>query len=150
MSVSFPKITIVTPSFNQGRFIEQTIVSVLDQQYPNLEYIVMDGGSTDGTVRILQKYDHHIDFWQSAPDQGQADAINKGFARSSGEILAWLNSDDTYQPGALGEVADLLRHHPDIDVISGRCRVWYGDHRDRILEPSSLRTFIDFLKVGSR
>ena len=110
---------------------------------------MIDGGSTDGTIDILKKYDGHIDYWISAPDQGQADAINKGFAKSNGEILAWLNSDDTYESGVLAEVTELFHQHPDIDVISGRCRLWYGDHRDRIMESSPLRTFADFLKVGS-
>src|SRR5439155_19891425 len=90
---SWPRISIVTPSYNQGHFIEETIRSVLLQGYPNLEYIVMDGGSKDGTLSILRKYEHAIDFYTSAPDKGQAEAINKGFARASGDILAWLNSD---------------------------------------------------------
>jgi glycosyltransferase involved in cell wall biosynthesis len=101
MNASQPKITVVTPSFNHGRFIEQTIASVLDQRYPNLEYIVMDGGSSDGTAEILRKHERHLHYWTSAPDNGQADAINKGFERGSGEILAWLNSDDIYQPATL-------------------------------------------------
>jgi glycosyltransferase involved in cell wall biosynthesis len=149
MKPSFPRITVVTPSFNQGHFIEQTITSVLDQKYPNLEYIVMDGGSTDGTVDILRKYQRHIDFWVSAPDKGSADAINKGFAEASGEILAWLNSDDVYEPGVFAQVADLFRQWSDVDVISGRCRLWYGDVRDYMMEPSPLRTLEDFLKINS-
>jgi glycosyltransferase involved in cell wall biosynthesis len=149
MSASLAKITVVTPSFNQGRFIEQTITSVLDQKYPNLEYIVMDGGSTDGTVAILRKYERHFHFWTSAPDNGQADAINKGFARAGGEILAWLNSDDVYEPGVLAEAADLFGKRPEIDVISGRCRLWYGDGRDRLMEPSPLRSLDDFLKINT-
>lgn len=149
MSLSLPKITIVTPSFNQGRFIEQTITSIIDQQYPSCEYIVMDGGSTDGTVDILRKYERHIDFWASAPDKGPADAINKGFARASGEILAWLNSDDVYEMGVFAQVAELFGQWPNVDVISGRCRLWYGDGRDRMMDPSPLRTFEDFLKISS-
>lgn len=144
-----PKITIVTPSLNQGMFIEQTIRSILDQGYPNLEYIVMDGGSTDGTVDILRKYDDRIAFWASAPDRGQAAAINAGFARSSGEILAWLNSDDLYEPGLFAQVVALFRQWPDVDVISGRCRLWYGDNRDRLMPPSVNRSFADFLKINS-
>jgi hypothetical protein len=142
-----PKITIVTPTLNQGKFIEETIKSILDQEYSNLEYIVIDGGSNDGTVSILQKYDEHIDFWTSAPDKGQASAINKGFAMASGEILAWLNSDDTYEPGVLAEVAQAFQQHPDVDVISGRCRFWYGDSRDELVPPSPLRCLDDFLKI---
>jgi glycosyltransferase involved in cell wall biosynthesis len=148
MSALPPKITVVTPSFNHGRFIEQTIASVLDQHYPNLEYIVMDGGSTDGTADILRKHERHLHFWTSVPDNGQADAINKGFAQASGEIMAWLNSDDVYEPGALTEAADLFGSRPDADVISGRCRLWYGDGRDRLVEPSPLRSLEDFLKIN--
>jgi glycosyltransferase involved in cell wall biosynthesis len=142
-----PKITIVTPCLNRGQFIEQTINSILDQGYPNLEYFVIDGGSTDNTISILEKYDRHIDCWTSEPDNGQAAAINKGFAKASGEVLTWLNSDDTYEPGVLAEVAKAFQEHPDLDVISGRCRIWYGDSRDRLIAPSPLRCFDDFLKV---
>ena len=124
---AWPKISIVTPSYNQGQFIEETIRSVLLQGYPNLEYIVIDGGSTDGTVDILRKYERHIDFWVSERDKGQAAAINKGFARASGEILAWLNSDDTYQMGVFAQVAELFCQRPDVEVISGRCRLYYED-----------------------
>src|SRR5262245_14464164 len=122
MSDTFPKITIVTPSLNQGQFIEETIQSIIGQRYPNMEYFVIDGGSTDDTLSILRKYDDRIDFWVSAADKGQAAAINKGFARASGEILGWLNSDDTYEPGVFAEVARSFQEHPDVDVISGRCR----------------------------
>jgi glycosyltransferase involved in cell wall biosynthesis len=142
-----PKITIVTPSFNHGQFIEDTIKSIIDQGYPNLEYFVIDGGSNDGTVSILEKYDEHINFWTSAPDKGQAAAINKGFAMASGEILAWLNSDDTYEPGVLAEVAKAFQQNPDVDVMSGRCRIWYGDSRNKLIAPSPLRCFDDFLKI---
>lgn len=100
-----PRITVVTPSLNQGAFIEQTLRSVLDQRYPNLEYIVIDGGSTDGTVDVIRRYESRITYWTSEPDRGQADAINKGFAVGTGEIFAFLNSDDVYEPGALLRVA---------------------------------------------
>src|SRR5438067_13285438 len=101
-----PRITIVTPSYNQGEFLEQTIVSVLDQRYPNLEYIVMDGGSTDQSVEIIKRYATHLAHWVSAKDGGQAEAINQGFKLSSGTILAWLNSDDRLEPGVLKTVAE--------------------------------------------
>lgn len=149
MNPAIPKITVVTPSFNQGQFIEQTIDSVIGQRYPNLEYIVIDGGSTDGTVDILKKYDHQIDFWISEPDGGQANAINKGFAKGNGEILAWLNSDDVYENDVLQQVADFFAQTPDVDVISGRCRLWYGDSRDRMIQKSPLRTLEDFLKFNA-
>src|SRR5260221_4474865 len=144
-----PRITIVTPSLNQGRFIEETINSILDQGYPNLEYFVIDGGSTDNTISILEKYAKHIDFWTSEPDNGQAAAINRGFAKASGEILAWLNSDDTYESGTFAKVVKAFQQHPKVDVMSGRCCIWYGDSRDRLIAHSPLRSFDDFLKVGT-
>ena len=99
--MNHPKISIITPSFNQGRYIEQTIRSVIEQDYPNLEYIIIDGGSTDETVDIIKKYQDRIAFWVSEADSGQSDAINKGFLKSSGEIINWLNSDDYMAPGTL-------------------------------------------------
>lgn len=101
----WPRISIVTPSFNQGQFIEETIRSVLLQGYPNLEYMVIDGGSTDNSVEIIKKYESWLAYWVSEKDRGQSHAINKGFAKTTGDILAWLNSDDFYMPGTLGEVA---------------------------------------------
>lgn len=103
---SWPRITVVTPSYNQGEFIEETIRAVLLQGYPNLEYIVIDGGSTDHTVEIIKKYEKWLAYWVSEPDRGQSHALNKGFAIASGDILAWLNSDDRYLPGALKIVAE--------------------------------------------
>src|SRR5690242_3711403 len=118
-----PKISIITPSFNQAAYIEQTIKSVLDQDYPNLEYIVIDGGSSDGSVEIIRKYENRIAFWVSEPDNGQAHAINKGLARATGDIIAYLNSDDYYLQGALKQVADLSNRRSDLDLLHGRCRV---------------------------
>ena len=103
--MSVPRITVVTPTLNQGHLIEDTLRSVLDQDYPNLEYIVVDGGSTDGTLDVLRRYERRITRWISGPDRGQADAINKGLAMGTGEICAYLNSDDLYEPGALHRVA---------------------------------------------
>lgn len=119
---TFAKISVVTPSYNHARFIRQTIDSVLGQGYPNLEYIVIDGGSTDGTIDILRSYGDRIS-WVSEKDRGQSDAINKGMRLSSGDILAYLNSDDLYQPRALFAVNDFFQHHPDITWAYGRCRV---------------------------
>ncbi len=114
-----PKISIVTPSYNQGRFLERTIISVLNQRYPNLEYIIVDGGSTDESVEIIRKYETHLAYWVSERDQGQSEALNKGFAKCGGEILAWLNSDDMYLPGALLKVAAMFEKHPDAALIYG-------------------------------
>lgn len=119
MDSSIPKITVVTPSYNQGQFIEATVRSVLLQDYPNLEYVVMDGGSSDETVSILEAYDDRIDYWQSAPDGGQTHAINEGLRRASGEILGWLNSDDFLLPGALSHVAECFTSAPSTDLLSG-------------------------------
>jgi len=116
---SFPKISIVTPSFNQGAFIERTIKSILDQQYPNLEYVVQDGGSKDETRSILERYSTRLHYWESAADKGQTQAINRGFAHTSGEIMAWLNSDDMLLTGALDYVAGFFGQHPEVDVIYG-------------------------------
>lgn len=105
----YPKISIITPSFNQAEFLEQTIESVLDQGYPNLEFMILDGGSTDGSIEIIQRYEKHLAHWESGRDDGQSHAINKGFRRATGELVAWLNSDDYYVPGALQEVARRYR-----------------------------------------
>jgi glycosyltransferase involved in cell wall biosynthesis len=113
-----PLVSIVTPSYNQGRYIEETILSVLNQDYPNLEYIVVDGGSNDNTVEILKKYEEQLT-WISEKDRGQADAINKGFHMAKGEILAWLNSDDTYLPGAVQKSVCHLAAHPEVGMLYG-------------------------------
>lgn len=114
-----PTISIVTPSFNQAEFLERTLSSVLDQQYPWLEYFVQDGGSTDGTLALLQRQGHRLAGWDSGRDGGQAHAINLGFSKASGEIMAWLNSDDILLPGALAYVAQFFIAHPEIDVVYG-------------------------------
>jgi glycosyltransferase involved in cell wall biosynthesis len=113
------RITVVTPSFNQAEFLEATIRSVLDQQYPDLEFIVNDGGSTDGTAEILDRYASRLTHVQSRPDGGQTDALIQGFERATGDVLAWLNSDDLYEPGTLEEVASHFRQHPDHRFIYG-------------------------------
>jgi glycosyltransferase involved in cell wall biosynthesis len=121
--MSEPRITIVTPSLNQGQFLEKTIRSVLEQGYPNLEYMVIDGGSTDNSVEIIRKHQDSLAFSASEPDRGQADAINKGWRRATGEILAYINSDDTYSPNALQVVAETFVRNPEIGLVYGRCLV---------------------------
>jgi glycosyltransferase involved in cell wall biosynthesis len=120
---AFPRISIITPSFNQASFLEQTISSVIGQGYPNLEYIVIDGGSSDGSVEIIRKFESGIAYWVSEADRGQAHAINKGLQRATGDIIAYLNSDDYYLEGALSRVAEHFICHPEVDLFHGRCRV---------------------------
>jgi glycosyltransferase involved in cell wall biosynthesis len=103
---SYPKITIITPSYNQGNYIEETILSVINQDYPNIEYIVIDGGSTDNTTEVIGKYADRITYWVSEPDQGQPDAINKGLKKATGDIIAFINSDDYYEPGIFKFIAE--------------------------------------------
>ncbi|MFW6116484.1 MAG: glycosyltransferase family 2 protein [bacterium] len=112
-------VSIVTPSFNQRCFVEQTLQSVLEQDYPSTEYIVMDGGSDDGSVEVIQRYASRLAYWRSQPDGGQAAAIAQGFARAQGQIHAYINSDDLYLPGALRAVSDFFRAHPDVELVAG-------------------------------
>jgi len=128
------RISVVTPSFNQARFIERTIRSVLEQGRVDVEHIVIDGGSTDGTLDILRRYEGRI-AWVSEKDRGQAHAINKGLTRATGQIVAWLNSDDTYEPGALDRVAHHFTGDPDCRWAYGKCRIVDEDDRE-------IRTFI--------
>ncbi len=127
-----PLVSIVTPSYNQGSFLRATLDSVLGQDYPNIEYWVMDGGSTDETLAVLHDYasDPRL-HWCSAPDHGQADAINKGWARCRGEILAWLNSDDTYLPGAIQAQVAVLEARPEVGLVYGDCRYTDAQGNDR-------------------
>ena len=114
-----PLVSIVTPSYNQAQFLETTIESVVSQDYANIEYLICDGESTDGSQEIIQKYSSQISWWVSEKDQGQTDALNKGFARANGRILAWINSDDTYQPGAVSEAVAYLQAHPEAGMVYG-------------------------------
>lgn len=113
-----PKISIVTPSYNQGNFIEQTIQSVLSQKYPNFEYVIIDGGSTDQSLKIIKKYQKKLKYFESKKDRGQSHAINKGFAKTDGEIMAWLNSDDIYRPGTFQLIASIFAEYPEIEWLS--------------------------------
>jgi glycosyltransferase involved in cell wall biosynthesis len=114
-----PLVSIVTPSFNQGKFLEETILSVLKQDYQNIEYLIVDGGSNDNTLEVIQKYQSRLAWWVSEPDTGQTDAINKGFNRATGSIIAWLNSDDVYSPGAVRQAVQYLVDHPQIGMVYG-------------------------------
>ena len=165
----YPRISIVTPSFNQGQFLEQTILSVLGQNYPNLEYIIIDGGSSDNSVEIIKKYENQIKFWVSEKDNGQCQAINKGFKIASGDILGWLNSDDMYFPGIFNKLIEQI----DIEktgIYYGECIHFKleneilkstGSHvtknfrngdltiNDFIIQPSSFWTSMTWMKVGN-
>ena len=121
VDLGLPLVSIITPSFNQAPFIAATIDSVLGQDYPNIEYIVVDGGSTDGSAEIIESYADKLAWWVSEKDKGQTDAINKGFARANGQILAWLNSDDTYEPGAISAAVEFLTANPNVGLVYGDC-----------------------------
>jgi len=133
-----PLVSIVTPTYNMGRFLDETIQSVLSQDYPNIEYIVMDAGSTDGTLAILEKYKDKLQF-HSGPDGGTADAINKGFARSHGSVFAYLNADDSYLPGAISTALLALESHPETGVVYGDAN--WVDEQGRALAPYPVQPF---------
>jgi glycosyltransferase involved in cell wall biosynthesis len=124
-------VSIITPSYNQAAYLETTLRSVLDQDYPEIEYIVVDGGSSDGSRDILERNSDRLAWWVSEKDRGQTDAINKGFARARGEVLAWINSDDTYQPGAIREAVECLRQHPEAAMVYGDAN--YIDENGRVI-----------------
>lgn len=137
---SWPRITVVTPSFQQAAYLERTLRSVVLQGYPNLEYIVMDGGSTDGSVDVIRRYEDHLTYWVSAKDEGHADALAKGFARATGSILAFLNSDDLYLPGALRAVGERFRASDRPQVVYGNtCRI---DPDERVLHENRQTPFM--------
>lgn len=131
--VSYPKISVITPSYNQGVFLERTLQSVIDQNYPATEHIVVDGGSTDESVSILRDFECHLHYWVSEPDRGQTHAVNKGLALATGEIVGWLNSDDVYYPGAFAHVVDEFQNNPNINFIYGMAD--HIDADDQVLEP---------------
>ena len=134
--MNYPKISIVTPSFNDVNYIEQTILSVLNQNYPNLEYIIIDGGSTDGTVDIIRKYESQLSYWISEKDNGMYYAIQKGFTRSTGEIMAWINSDDMLHHRGLFTMGQIYNDFPQINWLQGFPNTI--DQKDRIVFASSV------------
>ena len=139
-------VSIITPSFNQARYVEQTIQSVLSQDHPHIEYLIVDGGSSDGTMGILKKYEAKLK-WVSESDGGQTDAINKGFARAKGDILAWINSDDTYEPGAVSAAVKYLQRHPKVAMVYGDCN--YIDESGKVTGKfSSAQTNYGLLRRG--
>ena len=149
--MQFPKISIVTPSFNQGKYIEQTIQSVINQNYPNLEYIIIDGGSTDQTIDVIKKYETYLNFWVSEKDDGQTDAINKGFAKCTGEIFNWINSDDYYEPGTFFKLAELFNNNPSLNVVCGK--EWNFDDGDLLTKTLNAGSIIagnifETLRIG--
>lgn len=127
-----PKVSVVMPAFNQVNFIERTLLSILNQNYPHLELIVIDGGSTDGTVEVLERYREHIAYFYSGPDKGQSDALNHGFSKATGEIFAWMNSDDLYLPGAIYSAVAAFESSPSASVVFGDW--WSVDSDDAILD----------------
>ena len=139
-----PKITVITPSYNQGAYLGQTMASVLGQGYANLEYIVVDGGSTDNSVEIIRSHEKHLAYWVSEKDSGQAQALNKGFAKATGDILCWLNSDDFFLPGVLHEVAQLLGEQDGL--IYGDC-LSFSERGNRARVNRPPRHDIELLKI---
>jgi glycosyltransferase involved in cell wall biosynthesis len=139
MTPALPPISIVVPNYNGGATIEATLRSLIEQEYPNLEILVVDGGSTDNSVEVIRRYEQHIAWWVSEKDRGQTHAINKGFARATGDVVNWLCSDDVLLPGALHRVARAYVENPAADVVAGSCRLTYPDPRlNRLDVPSSL------------
>ncbi len=136
--MQLPRISIITPSFNQGKYLEECICSVLDQNYPNLEFIIIDGGSTDNSVEIIKKYADKLSYWVSEKDRGQSHAINKGIEHSTGEIISWLCSDDLYLPDALQQVADEFSKHPEVGLIHGKT-ILFGENRKDLVKGADKR-----------
>lgn len=146
--IKLPTISIVTPSFNQGRYIEETILSVLNQHYPKLEYIIIDGGSTDGSVEIIRKYEDRLAYWVSEKDRGFADAINKGFRKATGDIFFWINSDDLLMKGALYIVGHFFARFPHRKVVFGDRLII--DHRSNIVRKMRFHFYSNHLFPNHR
>lgn len=141
------KISVVTPSYNQGRLLEETLRSVIDQGYENLEYIVIDGGSTDGSIEILTRYEKYLHYWVSERDEGQTDALVKGFSLATGDILCWLNSDDLFEPWTLQEVARFFEGSPHAQVVYGDA-TWINAESDMI-RPKKEHPFSRFIWLNT-
>ena len=144
---NYPKISIVTPSFNQGAFIEETILSVLNQNYPNLEYIIIDGGSNDNSLEIIKKYEDKLTYWISETDSGQSQAINKGFAKCTGEIISWLNSDDVLVDNSLHKIANYFNEH-NIQILVGGSQHWEPNTKQFIKHSTNPKTYLDLLRYN--
>ena len=134
-----PKITIVTPNYNMGEYLEKTILTILNQEYPNLEYIIIDGGSTDDSIDIIKKYEKHLTYWESEEDQGMYHAIQKGFERGTGEIMGWLNSDDMLHPNALSTVSEIFSKFQKVQWLQGRPTSF--DEKDRTVNVGELKSW---------
>lgn len=132
--ISLPKVSVITPSFNQGEFLEQTIISVLNQSYSSIEHIVVDGGSQDNSVEILNRYESKLSYWISEEDKGQSDAINKGIRQSTGEIFTWLNSDDQLMPEAITQAVELFLANPEVAVVHGKTLLFKGNGWEQVKE----------------
>jgi len=126
------KLSIITPSLNHGRFIEKTILSVINQDYDNVEHIIIDGASKDNSIDVIRRYEKHIDYWVSEPDKDLRYALQKGFSRATGEILAWQNADDFYEPGVFGAVIHIFNEYPDVDLVYGN--VFIVNDEDRRID----------------
>ena len=146
MSGALPRISIVTPCFNQAAYIAQTIESVLDQGYPELEYLIVDGGSTDGSAEIISRYADRLAWWTTEPDEGQVHALNKGFARATGEVLAFINSDDYYLPGAFDAIAKRWAAQP-FDFCAGACRHVDESGETLLVSAGTASSLTDFLDL---
>lgn len=131
--MTLPRISVITPSFNQGSFLEATLRSVFEQEDAALEYIVIDGGSTDGSVEIIERYQQELAYWESEPDRGQVHAINKGLERATGDILAFINSDDLYLPGAFAAVREHFRRNPDCEWVCGDTLMFGDRHKTELI-----------------
>jgi glycosyltransferase involved in cell wall biosynthesis len=125
-----PVVSIITPSYNQAQFLEEAILSVFNQDYPHIQYIIIDGGSTDGSIDVIRKYESRLKYWVSEPDSGQSDAINKGWEKATGDIIAWLNADDSYCPDTFSKVADIFAENPETILVHGAANTYDQSGKD--------------------